>query len=240
APPFDRPRLRASGAGREPSPPSASLCGRGKTRAADVGRCRLIDQSRNRIFERERLLIARAQPAKVYRSLFRLAPPADKDDRNLCEAVFTHLVVDLLVAQVRLGGQASGLQRLDDLFGIVICVRGDCRDHHLQRGKPERKMPGIVFNQYAEEPLQRPGNGAVHHYRLLLFRIRTDVEGAEALRQVEVNLSRTALPFAANGVLQGVFEFRAVESALALTDADLDAVVLTRHALQRALEDVLG
>src|SRR5690606_16595464 len=135
---------------QEPSPPSASLCGRGKTRATDVGRCRLIDQSRNRIFERERLLVARAQPAKVYRSLFRLAPPADEDDRNLCEAVFEHLAVYLLVAPVRLGGPASGLPPLDDLFGVVICVRGDCRDYHSQRATPESKMPGIVFDQYAD------------------------------------------------------------------------------------------
>ena len=50
-----------------------------------------------------------------------------------------------------------------------------------------------------------------------------DVEGAEPLRQVEVDLGGAALPVAADGVAQHVFELRPVERAFARIDAGLDA-----------------
>ena len=79
-------------------------------------------------------------------------------------------------------------------------------------------MPGIVLDQDAEEALHRAADGAVDHHRLLLFRIGADVEGAEPFRQVEVDLRRAALPFAADGVAQHIFELRPVERALARID----------------------
>ena len=45
-----------------------------------------------------------------------------------------------------------------------------------------------------------------------------DVESAKAARQIEIDLGRAALPFAADGVAQGIFEFRAVKGALARID----------------------
>jgi hypothetical protein len=71
----------------------------------------------------------------------------------------------------------------------------------------------------SSDPTDRP----VDHHRLLLLRILVDVEGAEAFRQVEVDLRRAALPVAADGIFQRVFELRPVEGALALIDAGLDA-----------------
>ena len=50
---------------------------------------------------------------------------------------------------------------------------------------------------------------------VFLRAVGVDVEGAEPLGQVEVDLHRAALPVAADGVLQQVFELRAVEGALA-------------------------
>src|SRR5690606_40656056 len=63
--------------------------------------------------------------------------------------------------------------------------------------------------------LQRTGDRPVHHDRLLLLRIRADVEGAETFRQVEVDLRRAALLLAADRILQRVLELRAVERTLA-------------------------
>jgi hypothetical protein len=86
-----------------------------------------------------------------------------------------------------------------------------------------------------------PTDRAVDHHRLLLLRILVDIEGAEAFRQVEVDLRRAALPVAADGVAQRVFELRPVEGALALVDADLDASAgFGRHLVEHLLQDILG
>ncbi len=52
-----------------------------------------------------------------------------------------------------------------------------------------------------------------------------DVEGAEPLGQVEVDLVGAALPFAADGVAQHIFELRPVEGALARVDRGRDALL---------------
>ena len=96
-------------------------------------------------------------------------------------------------------------------------------------------MPGEILDQDAEEALHRAADGAVHHDRLLLLPVLVDIEGAEPLRQVEVDLRRAALPFAADGVAQDIFELRPVEGALARVDAGLDAAAgLRRDLLQDA------
>lgn len=57
----------------------------------------------------------------------------------------------------------------------------------------------------------------------VFFRMLVDVEGTEALRQVEVDLRRAALPFTADGVLERIFELGTVECALTRQNAGLDA-----------------
>ena len=61
------------------------------------------------------------------------------------------------------------------------------------------------------------------HDRGLLLAVMVDVESAEPLGQVEVDLRGAALPVAADGVAQHVFELRSVERALARVDRGLDA-----------------
>ena len=96
--------------------------------------------------------------------------------------------------------------------------------------------------QDAEEALHRAADGAVDHHRRLLLAVGVDVEGAEALRQVEVDLRRAALPVAADRVAQHVFELRPVEGALARIDAGLDlaARLRLRSASSTSHHDRLG
>ena len=94
-------------------------------------------------------------------------------------------------------------------------------------------MPGGVLEQDAGEALHRAEDGAVDHHRRLLLAVGVDVERAEPLRQVEVDLDGAALPVAADGVAQHVLELGAVEGALARIDAGLDlAAGLRRDLLQ--------
>src|SRR3954452_16073076 len=102
-------------------------------------------------------------------------------------------------------------------------------------------MPGIVLDENAEETLHRTADSAVHHDRLLLLRIGADVESAETLRQVEVDLRRAALPLPADGIAQHILELRTVERAFAWIDACFDAVAGLRGDLREdARQHIFG
>jgi hypothetical protein len=106
---------------------------------------------------------------------------------------------------------------------IVVGVRGDRGDHHLHRREPQREVPGKFSIRM---PVKRSIEPQMARWIITgasSRRIGVDVEGAEALRQVEVDLRRAALPVAADGVAQHIFELRPVERALARIDAGLDA-----------------
>src|SRR5690606_27319791 len=102
-------------------------------------------------------------------------------------------------------------------------------------------MAGEVLDQDAEEAFHRAADGAMDHDGLLLLRIRADIERAEPLGQVEVDLRRAALPFAADRVLQRIFELRTVKRALARQDVGLDAAArLLLDLPEDARHDLFG
>ncbi len=86
----------------------------------------------------------------------------------------------------------------------------------LGRREPKREMAGEMLDQDAGETLQRAEHRPVDHHRRHLVGVLVDVERAEPARQVEVHLHGAALPVAADGVAQHIFELRPVERALAL------------------------
>ena len=94
----------------------------------------------------------------------------------------------------------------------------------LDRRQPEREVAGKVLDQDADEALHRAADRAMHHDRRLLRAVGIDIERAEPFRQVEVDLRGAALPVAADGVAQHIFELRPVERAFAGVDRGLDAV----------------
>ena len=151
------------------------------------------------------------------------------------------LVVDLLVPEIAFDAQARGLQLLDHLQRIVVRIRHDRRDDDLEGSEPQREVTGEVLDQDAREALQRAEHRAVDHHRRLLLGMLVDVERAEAAREVEVHLRRAALPVAADGVLQHVFELRSVERALARLQRRLHASVRAlRHLVEHVLQRLLG
>ncbi|MDT4871017.1 hypothetical protein FQZ97_1061230 [compost metagenome] len=85
-------------------------------------------------------------------------------------------------------------------------------------------MTGEIFDQNTKETFHRSADRAMDHDRLGLFRVAVDVECAETFRQVEVDLCRSALPFATDRVLQRVFELRTVEGTFARQNAGLDVI----------------
>ena len=77
----------------------------------------------------------------------------------------------------------------------------------------------------------------MHHDRLGFGAVGGDIERTEPFRQIEVDLRGAALPFAADGIAQGILELRAIKRTLAFVDASLDAAILSRHLVQHLLQD---
>ena len=102
------------------------------------------------------------------------------------------------------------------------------------------KLPAIVLDQDADEALHRAADRAMHHHRRLLRTVGVDVERAEALRQVEVDLRGAALPVAADRIAQHIFELRPVERAFARIDLGPDVVALGLDLLQHRRHHALG
>src|SRR5271156_7039150 len=96
-----------------------------------------------------------------------------------------------------------------------VGVTGDGADHDLDRSEPQRQVPGVMLEQDAYETLHRAADGPMDHHRRRLFTVARNIERAEALRQVEIDLRRPTLPIAADRVAQHIFELRPVEGALA-------------------------
>src|SRR5215472_7255366 len=71
----------------------------------------------------------------------------------------------------------------------------------------------------------------MYHDRRRFFAVAGDVKGAEALRQIEVDLGRAALPIATDRVAQYIFELRTVESAFARTKRRCDNVAMAQSNL---------
>ena len=168
----------------------------------------------------------------------------DEQRRDFRQRMLADLVVDLLVAQVDFDAQAGTARGGGDHLGVFVAFRGDGGDDGLHRRQPERKIAGEMFDQNADEAFHRAADRAMHHHRHLLRAVGIDVERTEPFRQIEVDLRGAALPIAADGVAQYIFEFRAVECAFARIDRGLDAVVvalrldLRQHGCHHALSVV--
>src|SRR5262245_42438477 len=95
--------------------------------------------------ERQASLVLCAQAAQRHGALGDLALADREQHRNLREAVLAHLVVDLLVAQIRLGAQARAAELGNDFVRVRIRIRRDRRDDDLQRREPERQRTRVVL-----------------------------------------------------------------------------------------------
>ena len=125
------------------------------------------------------------------------------------------LVVDLLVSEIGRRAQPGALKSTDDLRGIVIGIRGDGGHHDLPGRQPQRQVACEVLDQDADEPLQGTEERAVQQHRSMPVAVLSDIGRAQPAGQVQVDLQRSALPLAADGVLERELDFRPVESPFA-------------------------
>ena len=130
-------------------------------------------------------------------------------------AVVADFVADFFVAQIQFGAEAGGFEFVDHFQAVIGLFFGDVHHHHLHGCEPQREGAGVLFNQDADEALQRAQNGAVQHHGAGAAVVFGDVFGIQALGQHEVELDGAALPGTAERVFDVVFHFRAVERAFA-------------------------
>ena len=71
----------------------------------------------------------------------------------------------------------------------------------------------MVFDQHANETLERTQNRAMQHHRRNALIVSVDKLGAQALRHREINLNRAALPVASDGVFERVLNLGAIKGA---------------------------
>src|ERR1700676_1021288 len=169
----------------------------------------LFDQRGDRFVRRHHLLRLAAEPADRNRVSLGLLLADHEQCRDFRQRVLADLVIDLLVAQIDLDAQARAPCRGSDHLGVLITLRGDGGDDGLDRRQPEWKIAGIMFDQDADETFHRAADRAMYHDRHLLRTVGIDIERTEAFRQIEIDLRGAALPVAANGIAQHIFEFRA-------------------------------
>src|SRR5262249_9003709 len=89
-------------------------------------------------------------------------------------------------------------------------------------------MPCIVLDENAGEALEGAKHGAVDHDWRGLLTVGPDIKGAKSLRHVEIDLDRAALPVAADGIVQHIFELWTVERALARIELIVQACSFDR------------
>ena len=117
---------------------------------------------------------------------------------------------------------------LHNLVGVVVVLLRNRQNHGLVRRKPQRELAGRMLEQDSHETLHRAERRTVNHYRAVELVVGTLVGQIETLREVVVNLYRTELPAAAEGVLDHEVEFRAVECGLAILHDGLQSLCLRR------------
>ena len=160
-------------------------------------------------------MLVRPQPADRDRAFLGLALAHHQQQRHLGQAMLAHLVVDFLVAQVGLDPKARRLQLRHHIMGIVVGIRHDRRDHRLDRRQPQREAPGMMLDQNADEPLERPQNRPVKHDRPVPRAILADVRRVQPLGQHRVGLDRPHLPRPPDRVGQVKLQLGRIESPLA-------------------------
>lgn len=145
------------------------------------------------------------------------------------------LVADLLVAVVADNADAGLLQLGAHLVGVVAALLGNRKRLDLHRSQPGGELTRKVLNQNTDEALDGAKAYAVQHDGALLGTVGVHVLQIKVERHLEIELHGTALPGAAERILQVEVDLGAVEGAVALVD-----LVVHVQLLQSGAQALLG
>ena len=120
-------------------------------------------------------------------------------------------------------------------MGVVAALLGNRKCLDLHGSQPGGELARKVLNQNTDEALDGAKAHAVQHDGALLGAVGVHVLKVKVERHLEVELHGTALPGAAERVLQVEVDLRAVEGAVALVD-----LVVHVQLLQSGAQALLG
>lgn len=145
------------------------------------------------------------------------------------------LVADLLVAVVADHANAGLFQLGAHLVGVVAALLRDGKCLNLHGSQPGGELARKVFNQNTDEALDGAKAHTVQHDGALLGTVGVHVLQVKVERHLEVELDGTALPGAAERVLQVEVDLGPVEGTVALVD-----LVVHVQLLQSGAQALLG
>ena len=146
----------------------------------------------------------------------------DPHVRNLSDFGCPDLVTDLLVASVDDHAETFPAHPGGDLLGVSLAGVGNRQQRELYRCQPDREVAGVMFDQDADETLERTEHGAMDHHRAMLLAVLADILQLEAFRHGEVELDGAQLPAAAQRVAHMEIDLGAVEGAVARIELVFD------------------
>src|SRR4051812_40214775 len=95
---------------------------------------------------------------------------------------------------------------------------GNRNNDGLNRTQPYRQRASMMFEQHTEKPLHASEQCPVDHVRTMRGAVLSDVGQVEPLRQIEIKLNCTELPWPSDGILHDQIDLRAVKRAIGRVD----------------------
>ena len=156
------------------------------------------------------------------------------DVRYLAQAVLLDFLIHIFVAVIHIHTDSHVQELVIDPLCIGIVLLADRNDTDLCRRKPERERSLIVLDQDTDKALQGSEDSAVDNDRLLLQTVAVTIGQTEVMRQLEIELDSSALPLAAESVLDLEVDLRSIEGTVAFIDFIISlAVLIVEASLQR-------
>ena len=127
-------------------------------------------------------------------------------------------VAELFVRRVDFDAKSARAKFVAHVGCVRELVFGDRRDDGLNGREPRGERAAEMFDEHAEETLERARECAVNHHGRVVAAVRSAIREIEALREHEVDLDRSELPAAADRVVHVDVELRSVEGSPAGID----------------------
>src|SRR3989338_5016047 len=137
---------------------------------------------------------------------------------NLAKLAVSNLVLYGVVPRIELAAYPVLQELLMNFLSRINIPVGQRQYLHLHRGQPQRQIPFAVFQQYADEPLERAVYYAVYDHRSALFAAAVDILQVEFFGDLEIKLDGAHLPFPAERIVHQYVNLRAVEGPVLFGD----------------------
>src|SRR5262249_39697610 len=128
----------------------------------------------------------------------------------------------------------GGVELLLNASGVLELTVGNRQNGRLHGGQPHGERASVMLDEDSEEALDGTVQRPMHHQRLMRLTVFSDVLQPEARRQIEIELDRGELPFAADRIDQLYVDFRPVERGFVRRYFDLE-IQLVRRSLEGIL-----